>query len=238
MGDGFWSRPPAPNYASPGIIKRQLLESDINPQRETFSQGMVHYLPRGDAHVGLHAVKDTKTTGASYDQYLQNVQMPSFSSAEETRGAIGGVSDLHVEEPSGSMPHGFGIALGGQIHADPVSWAGPPGAEAQLPQEASKTLFVEGLPPTALRGRKDIFHPFAGFKEVRLVIKDPEHHAAGKLVLCFVDFVDTTCAMSAMNALQGGRQRSGSPFLRLQFARNPAQGPAAEHALEEMNTMS
>lgn len=27
MGDGFWSRPPAPNYVSPGIIKRQLLES-------------------------------------------------------------------------------------------------------------------------------------------------------------------------------------------------------------------
>lgn len=66
--------------------------------------------------------------------------------AGDTPGAIGGVSDLHVEEPSGSMPHGLGIAFAGQGHADPVSWAGPPGAETQLPQEASETLFVEGLP--------------------------------------------------------------------------------------------
>jgi len=49
----------------------------------------------------------------------------------------------------------------------------------------------------------DIFRPFVGFREVRLVNKEPKHPGGDPIVLCFVDFAEATQAAIAMDALQG-----------------------------------
>eukprot|EP00252_Welwitschia_mirabilis_P010675 TRINITY_DN240_c0_g1_i3.p2 TRINITY_DN240_c0_g1~~TRINITY_DN240_c0_g1_i3.p2 ORF type:complete len:102 (-),score=6.87 TRINITY_DN240_c0_g1_i3:356-661(-) len=70
----------------------------------------------------------------------------------------------------------------------------------------------------------DIFRPFIGFKEVRLVQKEPKRPGADPLVLCFVDFADARCATTALEALQGYKLDDKDPessTLRLQYARFP-----------------
>ncbi|KAH9320945.1 hypothetical protein KI387_015584, partial [Taxus chinensis] len=103
--------------------------------------------------------------------------------------------------------------------------------DEHLPPDASNTLFVEGLPTDCTRREAaHIFRPFIGFKEVRLVQKEPKRPGGEPLVLCFVDFVDARCAATALEALQGykfdetDRESSG---LKLQFARFPGpRGPS------------
>jgi len=103
--------------------------------------------------------------------------------------------------------------------------------DEHLPPDASNTLFVEGLPADCTRREAaHIFRPFIGFKEVRLVQKEPRRPGGDPLVLCFVDFTDARCAATALEALQGykfdetDRESTG---LRLQFARFPGpRGPS------------
>ncbi|GJN29876.1 hypothetical protein PR202_gb18138 [Eleusine coracana subsp. coracana] len=64
--------------------------------------------------------------------------------------------------------------------------------EPPLPPDASNTLFIE-----------DIFRPFVGFREVRLVNKEPKHPGGDPICLCFVDFADAAQAAIALEALQG-----------------------------------
>jgi RNA recognition motif-containing protein len=97
--------------------------------------------------------------------------------------------------------------------------------ELSLPHDASNTLFVEGLPLNCSRREvAHIFRPFVGYKEVRLVTKEPRHSGDDPLVLCFVDFVSPAHAATAMDALQGYKfdeHDRDSSSLRLQFARHP-----------------
>jgi hypothetical protein len=49
----------------------------------------------------------------------------------------------------------------------------------------------------------DIFRPFVGFREVRLVNKESRHPGGDPHVLCFVDFDSPAQATIALEALQG-----------------------------------
>ncbi|KAJ4869679.1 nucleotide binding [Raphanus sativus] len=74
----------------------------------------------------------------------------------------------------------------------------------------------------------DIFRPFPGYKEVRLVTKDSKHRNGDLIILCFVDFENPACAATARNALQGYRmdeEERDSKILRIQFSRNPGPRP-------------
>eukprot|EP01018_Ginkgo_biloba_P007408 Gb_18526 [translate_table: standard] len=85
--------------------------------------------------------------------------------------------------------------------------------EEHLPADASNTLFVEGLPTDCTRREAaHIFRPFIGFKEVRLVQKEPKRPGGDPLVLCFVDFADARCAATALEALQEGFFNRLCPF--------------------------
>eukprot|EP00249_Psilotum_nudum_P017066 c26139_g1_i3 orf=256-954(+) len=78
------------------------------------------------------------------------------------------------------------------------------GVPGFLPLDASPTLYVEGLPNDCTRREAShVFRPFVGFKEVRLVNREPKRVGGEKLLLCFVDFVDAKCAAIALEALQG-----------------------------------
>ncbi|XP_074349998.1 nuclear speckle RNA-binding protein A-like [Apium graveolens] len=105
--------------------------------------------------------------------------------------------------------------------------------ETNLPRDASKTLFVKGLPKNCSRREvAHIFRPFLGYEDVRLVSKDSRHFKGSALVLCFVDFLSPAHAATAMNALQGYRfdeQDRDSVSLRLQFARCPGARSGGRH---------
>ncbi|PPE00665.1 hypothetical protein GOBAR_DD02328 [Gossypium barbadense] len=75
-----------------------------------------------------------------------------------------------------------------------------------------------------------IFRPFVGYKEVRLVSKEPRQRGGDPIVLCFVDFSSPACAATAMSALQGYKMDEHDPdsnYLKLQFSRypGPRSGP-------------
>ncbi|KAL2249086.1 UNVERIFIED_CONTAM: RNA-binding protein 2 [Sesamum indicum] len=73
------------------------------------------------------------------------------------------------------------------------------------------------------RSDYDIFRPFVGYKEVRLVTKESRHPGGDPLVLCFVDFQSPAHAATAMDALQGYKfdeHDRDSAHLRIQFARH------------------
>ncbi|XP_077248637.1 nucleic acid/nucleotide binding protein [Tasmannia lanceolata] len=238
MADGYWNRQP-PLNPSAAMPKRPRSDYDLSLGAPTGHE-MLNYLPRDDDRGGPRGVKDSKSIGASYDRYLQNAQLSSFGSGEAGnfggpglgRSFGGGMPGLPIGDPIGmGGPGAFGpdmgangrnMGFGGPLPVDPMA---RPGREMSLPPDASNTLFVEGLPPDSTKREvAHIFRPFLGFKEVRLVNKEPKHHGGDTLVLCFVDFTNTGCAASALSALQGYKMDEHDPdsaFLRLQFARYP-----------------
>lgn len=83
-------------------------------------------------------------------------------------------------------------------------------------------LFVDGLPLNCTtREAAHIFRPFIGFKEVRVVHKDPKRPGGEKMVLCFVEFTDSKHAAVAREALQGYQidEQDPSRTLRISFSR-------------------
>jgi len=84
-------------------------------------------------------------------------------------------------------------------------------------------LFIDGLPLDCTgREAAHIFRPFIGFKEVRVVHKEPKRPGGEKTVLCFVEFADSRHASIAREALQGYKideQDPDSQTLRISFSR-------------------
>ncbi|XP_010260912.1 PREDICTED: RNA-binding protein 1-like isoform X2 [Nelumbo nucifera] len=243
MADGYWNRQPSLN-PSFGLPKRPRPDYDFPPHQVPSGHEMLNYLPRDEDRGGTRVLKDTKTLGSAYDRYLQSAQLSSFGSGEASnfgggtgfgRGVGAGTPSLPVGEPDmiggrgpvnpDLAPNGRGMGFGG-LQVDRPGREMPP-----LPPDASSTLFVEGLPPDSTRREVGhIFRPFLGFKEVRLVNKEPRHRGGDPLILCFVDFTTPACAATALNALQGYKmdlQDPDSSILRLQFARfpGPRSGP-------------
>ncbi|KAG8093945.1 hypothetical protein GUJ93_ZPchr0012g18840 [Zizania palustris] len=100
-------------------------------------------------------------------------------------------------------------------------------------EDESNILFVDGLPTDCTRREvAHLFRPFIGFKDIRLVHKEPRHSGDKAYVLCFVEFSDAKCALTAMEALQGYRVDERKPdasVLEIKFARFPFRPPAAAH---------
>eukprot|EP00249_Psilotum_nudum_P004553 c18065_g1_i1 orf=566-1309(-) len=122
-------------------------------------------------------------------------------------------------DPALSKPGGLSLNGGNYVGRPEASVLRP----SLLPADATSTLFVEGIPTDCSRREAaHIFRPFIGFKEVRLVQKDPKRPGGEKLVLCFVEFTDPRFAAITLEALQGYKfdeSDRDSPALKLQFAR-------------------
>ncbi|KAL9227227.1 hypothetical protein vseg_002947 [Gypsophila vaccaria] len=101
-----------------------------------------------------------------------------------------------------------------------------------LPSSESNILFVDGLPTDCTRREVGhIFRPFIGFKDIKVIHKEPRRSRDKAMVLCFVEFNDPKCALTAMDALQGYKfddKKSESSTLRIHFAHFPFRLPA-EH---------
>ncbi|MBA0566218.1 hypothetical protein Golob_011057 [Gossypium lobatum] len=257
MADGYWNRrqPTPPMLSSSGALKRPRTEYDGPPSGLHPSHEMHNYLARDSDRGGHLPVKDTKTIGSAYDRYLQSAQISSFSSGEaRTFGGLGKpvggamsarpIADPPVMGRPGSaapdmVPNGRNVGYGNQLPLDAMSRVGRD--TVPLPPDASNTLYVEGLPSDSTRREVarilfhdalDIFRPFVGYKEVRLVSKEFRHRGGDPLILCFVDFTTPACAATAMSALQGYKIDEHDPdsnYLRLQFSRypGPRSGPGA-----------
>ncbi|KHG27974.1 RNA-binding with multiple splicing [Gossypium arboreum] len=209
---------------------------------------MPSYLARDDDHGGHLSVRDTNSIGSAYDRYLQSAKLSSFTSGEASAfggsgRAVGGAMPVHpIADPPlmgrlGSAapdlsPNGHNIGYSGQHPVDAI--ARPGRDTVPLPPDASNTLYVEGFPPDSTRREVArilyIFRPFVGYKEVRLVSKEPRQRGGDPILLCFVDFSSPACAATAMSALQGYKMDEHDPdsnYLRLQFSRypGPRSGP-------------
>ncbi|VAI70036.1 unnamed protein product [Triticum turgidum subsp. durum] len=96
-------------------------------------------------------------------------------------------------------------------------------------EDESNILFVDGLPTDCTRREvAHLFRPFVGFKDLRLVHKEPRRSGDKAYALCFVEFSDAKCAGTAMEALQEYRfdeRKADDPFLKIQFTRFPFRPP-------------
>ncbi|KAK3030365.1 hypothetical protein RJ639_038321, partial [Escallonia herrerae] len=235
MGDGYWNRQP-PVHPSAGMLKRPRAEYDLPPTGLPSGHEMHNYMGGDDDRSGPRGVKDTQTIGSAYDRYLQNSQHPSFPTTDSySRAGLGraGMPPYSLADPV-SMAHPGGV--GSDLASNgrdmefgrrlPVDDMVRPGRETvPLPPDASKTLYIEGLPPNSTRREvSHIFRPFVGYKEVRLVSKESKHRGGDPLILCFVDFINPACAATALSALQGYKMDEHDPdsaYLRLQFSKYP-----------------
>ncbi|XP_020599679.1 nuclear speckle RNA-binding protein A-like [Phalaenopsis equestris] len=91
--------------------------------------------------------------------------------------------------------------------------------------DESNVLSVDGLPRDCTRREvAHLFRPFVGFKEIRVIHKEPRHVGDKGHVLCFVEFDDAKCAHTALQALRGYKfddKKADTPVLKIQFAKFP-----------------
>ncbi|OMO86500.1 hypothetical protein COLO4_21099 [Corchorus olitorius] len=97
--------------------------------------------------------------------------------------------------------------------------------ESLAAAEESNILFVDGLPTDCTRREVGhLFRPFIGYKDIKVVHKEPRHSGDRARVMCFVEFNDSKFAMTAMQALQGYKfddKKPDPPVLRIKFAHFP-----------------
>ncbi|KAG5034097.1 hypothetical protein JHK87_009007 [Glycine soja] len=94
----------------------------------------------------------------------------------------------------------------------------------------SNILFVGGLPKDCTRREVGhLFRPFIGYKDIRVVHKEPRRSGDKAMTLCFVEFVDSNCALTALETLQGYKfddKKPDSPTLKIQPAHFPFRLPS------------
>ncbi|XP_038986364.1 nuclear speckle RNA-binding protein A-like [Phoenix dactylifera] len=124
-----------------------------------------------------------------------------------------------LEEPGLTRRDALGIKPG--IRDVPNPLVKSDGASA----DQSNILFVDGLPTDCTRREvAHLFRPFIGFKDIKVVHKEPRRTGDKAHVLCFVEFNDAKCALTALEALQEYKfdaRKQDSPVLRIQFAKFP-----------------
>ncbi|PIN13218.1 hypothetical protein CDL12_14159 [Handroanthus impetiginosus] len=153
-------------------------------------------------------------TGASFKDYPPSFEDPNFPvrPRDLAPGTSPGIPDVPYERPN-SMRRSVG----------------PP-----VPAGDSNILFVDGLPTDCTRREiGHLFRPFIGFRELRVVHKEPRRRGDRAMVLCFVEFTDAKCALTAMEALQGYKfddKKPDSPHIKIHFAHFPFRLPSDRDA--------
>lgn len=101
-------------------------------------------------------------------------------------------------------------------------YSGSGGSGQPLPQDASSTLYVEGVAHDAIeREVAHIFRPFPGFQLVRMLHRESRKYPDSTYLLCFIEFDNKHQATAAMQMLQGYKfDRADSRGLRISYATN------------------
>lgn len=247
MGDPYWRyaaasaaadigsvpRPSFPGYLpseASSLTSHHLLGfSDLRGASSDYLQKDV--LPLGTGAYGLDDLKGTGgrpevalgglPTGTNIPGYPSPLQDPNLLSQRRDAafGISSGIPDMINERPS-TLRNADGLSI-----------------PAPAPAAKSNVLFVDGLPNDCTRREVGhLFRPFIGFKEIRVVHKEPRRSGDKAMVLCFVEFNDSKCALTALEALQGYRfddKKPESSPLRIQFAHFPFRLPSpSDHRIE------
>ncbi|KAL5698654.1 hypothetical protein ACHQM5_029662 [Ranunculus cassubicifolius] len=161
--------------------------------------------------VGAYGIEDfsgiTSLSAPGLSGLVPGAPLKGFANPDVTQGMSRGIPDIINERPSSLRK-----------------------VDVVLPEESS-ILFVDGLPSDCTRREvSHLFRPFIGFKEIKLVHKEPRHSRDKATVLCFVEFTDSKCALTAMEALQGYQfdvKKVDAPSLKIQFAQFPFRPPSS-----------
>lgn len=194
--------------------KRRRADFD-NPSSISFSSFHAHEDGRGETRV----IVDTDPIGAAYDFYLQCSKMSPYIGGTSARSVDRGYKGNPVDVSDlGSNPARRNDSLSMTLDG------GRP--RNSLPPDASRTLFVQGLPMDCTRREvSHLFRLFDGYQELRLVRKEAKYRSGDPSLLCFVDFVSPAHAAVVKDALQGYKFDELDPhsvYLTLQFARHSA----------------
>lgn len=174
--------------------------------------GISGYGVRGEPTLsGLAAGISTRGYPSSLEDPILTSQGPDLSTRINPVPAVN--PDMIYERPSQLRVNGLSMP--------------PPGLS--VPPGESNILFVDGLPTDCTRREVGhIFRPFIGFKDIKVIHKEPRRSGDKAVVLCFVEFNDPKCALTAMDALQGYKfddKKPNSSVLRIQFAHFPFRLP-------------
>merc|ERR1719424_1383116 len=127
----------------------------------------------------------------------------------------GGYGGPHGGPHHGGPPHGGAPApmyqpMGpgpGPMGSGPAGSSIPPNyMSAQLPRDASSTLYVEGLPSDATeREVAHIFRRFEGhgYQSIRMLARESSKTPGKNLYLCFVEFDNPHQATACLHQMQG-----------------------------------
>ncbi|XP_077245336.1 RNA-binding protein 2-like [Tasmannia lanceolata] len=206
------------------------------------------YLPSGNSTLPSHSLWSASDLGGASSDYLQKDILP-FRSGGYGFDDIAGIGNRPTSGLGGLIP-GASITGFSTSFEDPavigqrpdVARGTPPGISSILPErsnplnktnglstDGSNILFVDGLPTDCTRREvAHLFRPFIGFKEIRVVHREPRRSGEKALVLCFVEFRDANCATTALEALQGYKfddKKPEAPDLRIQYAQFPFRPP-------------
>nr|XP_023883558.1 RNA-binding protein 1-like isoform X2 [Quercus suber] len=193
------SRPSFPGYLSSEPPSLALASTDMHPSSSDFLNKDINSLQPGA--YGFDAIA---ATAAAVGPSIKGFPSPLN---DPTSGITQTIRDVSNERPS-SLRNLDGLAV--------------PGRE-------SNVLFVDKLPNDCTRREVGhLFRPFIGYKDIKVVHKEPRRSGDKAMVLCFVEFVDSNCALTAMEALQGYKfddKKPDAPALRIQFAHFPFKLP-------------
>ncbi|KAM4121399.1 hypothetical protein ACB094_01G002600 [Castanea mollissima] len=197
---GSVSRPPFPGYLSSEPPSLALASADMHPSSSDFLNKDINSLQHGA--YGFDAIAATAAAAAAAAGPSIKGSFPSpLNDPTQT------IRDVSNERPS-SLRNLDAVAV--------------PGRE-------SNVLFVDKLPNDCTRREVGhLFRPFIGYKDIKVVHKEPRRSGDKAMVLCFVEFVDSNCALTAMEALQGYKfddKKPDAPALRIQFAHFPFKLP-------------
>ncbi|XAR57606.1 hypothetical protein NMG60_11025802 [Bertholletia excelsa] len=171
---------------------------------------------------GTYGIDDVRGVGVHREPGLGGL-----TAGASIKGCPTPYEDLNLLGQRPDVAIGIGSGISDLVSERPGSLSKVDGLP--VPVRDSNILFVDGLPSDCSRREVGhLFRPFIGYKDIRVVHKEPRHSGDKAMVLCFVEFNDAQCALTAMEALQGYKfddKKPDSPALRIQFAHFPFRLP-------------
>jgi len=236
MGDPYWRYAAS---ADPGSVARQSFPGFLSTETSTLTTP--HHLWSGNhmqAASSDYMQKDVLSSrpGAYSVDELAGIGVraePGFGGLSSGASIKGYPSPLEdptlISQRRDAAARGLTPAIPDIINERPSSLRKVDGLSGAAAAE-SNVLFVDGLPNDCSRREVGhLFRPFIGFREIRVVHKEPRRSGDKATVLCFVEFTDAKCALTALEALQGYKfdnKKPDSPVLRIHFAHFPFRLPA------------
>merc|ERR1719424_439512 len=148
----------------------------------------------------------------------------------------------HGGPPHGGPPGPMYQPMGpgpGPMGSGPAGSSIPPNyMSAQLPRDASSTLYVEGLPSDATeREVAHIFRRFEGhgYQSIRMLARESSKTPGKNLYLCFVEFDNPHQATACLHQMQGYKVDKAieGGGVKISFAKSKGGGAPARSSESE-----